>query len=76
MNLTGIVFSAGFAAVTVMSCASSAPPMSVKMVHPETRQTLTCAARDQSGRSDKSLLASAVAACVNNLKTRGFVVEN
>jgi hypothetical protein len=49
--------------------------MSVKMVHPETRQTLTCSARDQLGRADTAMLANAVESCVKSLKARGFVEE-
>ena len=72
---TCVVFALSFA-IAAMSCSSGQTPMSVKMVNPETHQTLTCSARDQLGRSDTALLAGAVESCVKNLKARGFVVEN
>ena len=70
-----VVVALSFAVVTMVSCTPAAQPMSVKMVHPDTHQTLTCSASDQLGRSDTALLARAVESCVNSLKARGFVVE-
>ena len=70
---TGMIASTALVAI---GCSSGQTPLSVKMVHPETKQTLTCSARDPLGRSDVSLLSGAVESCVRNLKSRGFVVEN
>jgi hypothetical protein len=56
-----------------IGCSSGQTPMSVTMVHPGTKQTLTCSARDQLGRTDASLLAAAVESCAKNLEAAGFV---
>lgn len=59
-----------------IGCSAAPKPMSVKMVHPESKQTLTCSARDQLGRADNALLASAVESCVKSLQARGFVIQD
>jgi hypothetical protein len=43
------------------------------MEHPETKQKLTCAAKDQLARSDATLLAGAVESCARSLEARGFI---
>jgi hypothetical protein len=56
-------------------CSSGQSPMVIHMYNPKTHQALTCSARDQTGRSDSSMLASTVESCAKNLEARGFVRE-
>ena len=56
------------------ACGAAGPgPLSITLEHPETKQTLVCAAKDQLGRSDPETLAGAVENCARTLETRGFV---
>ena len=57
----------------VHGCGSGAAPLSIEMYNPETKQTLTCAARDITARSDTEVLAGAVESCARQLESRGFV---
>ena len=59
----------------IFGCASGPPPLLIKMHNPETDQTLTCNASDRMGRTDPTVLASAVESCAQQLETRGFVRE-
>jgi len=59
----------------IFGCAAGAPPLLIKMHNPETDQTLTCNASDRMGRTDPTVLASAVESCAQQLETRGFVRE-
>jgi hypothetical protein len=43
------------------------------MYHPETKQTLTCAARDQASNSHTPALTAAVETCAKQLEAGGFV---
>jgi len=54
-------------------CGSTAAPLSIEMYNPETKQTLTCAARDQLSQTDPEVLAGAVESCAQQLESRGFV---
>jgi hypothetical protein len=56
-----------------LGCSSAPAPLSITMEHPETKQKLTCAAKDQLARADASLLASAVESCARSLEARGFI---
>ena len=57
---------------TLAACTSAQPPMAIKMYNPETKQTLDCAARSQSGEYSP-LLANAAEACARQLEAKGFV---
>ena len=57
------------------ACSSASPRLSIKMYHPETKQTLTCAASDQLSQANSSALASAVETCARHLEGQGFVRE-
>jgi hypothetical protein len=59
-------------AFAIWGCSSSAP-LSITMEHPETKQTLVCAAKNQLARTDTGVLANAVESCARNLESRGFV---
>lgn len=59
-----------------LGCGSSERPLSIRMYNPKTFQELTCAARDQTQRSDASLLAGAVENCAKTLEAQGFVRQN
>jgi len=59
-------------AFALSACSSAQPPMAIKMYHPETNQTLDCAARSQSGEYSP-VLANAAEACARQLEARGFV---
>ncbi len=56
-----------------LGCSSVPAPLSITMEHPETKQKLTCAAKDQLARSDATLLAGAVESCARSLEARGFI---
>ena len=58
---------------TAIGCSSGPAPLSIKMHNPKTDQSLTCAARDQRGDTDVSMLAGAVESCARSLEARGFV---
>lgn len=58
---------------TAIGCSSGPAPLSIKMHNPKTDQSLTCAARDQRGDTDVSMLAGAVENCARSLEARGFV---
>ena len=55
------------------ACSSGPGPLSIKMYNPKTDQTLDCAARDQTGRTDTSILAATVESCAQGLESRGFI---
>jgi hypothetical protein len=57
----------------VHGCSSTAAPLSIQMYNPETKQTLTCAARDVTARADTAVLTRAVESCARELESRGFV---
>lgn len=59
-------------AFTLSACASAQPPMAIKMYHPETKQTLDCAARSQSGEYSP-VLANMAEGCARQLESKGFV---
>jgi hypothetical protein len=61
------------ASINSFGCSSRAAPLTITMYHPETQQTLSCAARDELARSDPKVLAGAVESCAKNLEARGFV---
>ena len=60
-------------ALCFQGCSSAPAPLTITMQHPETKQTLTCTAKDQFARADTAMLASAVESCAKGLETRGFV---
>jgi hypothetical protein len=62
-------------ALMLNACSSAAPPLVIKMYHPETKQSLTCAAKDELTQANSSALASAVETCARHLETQGFVRE-
>ena len=63
-------------ATIIAACSSAPPPLVIKMYHPETKQSLTCAAKDQpSMASNSPALASAVETCARHLEAQGFVRE-
>ena len=70
---TTVVFAA--VAIFFSGCSSGPAPLAIKMVNPETKQTLDCHAKDPTGRTDRELLASAVENCARQLEARGFVRE-
>ena len=59
----------------IFGCASGSQPLFIKMHNPETDQTLTCNASDRMGRTDPTVLATAVESCAKQLEARGFVRE-
>jgi hypothetical protein len=65
-----VLLAACYAAL--LGCSSAPAPLSITMEHPETKQKLTCAAKDQLARAEASLLASAVESCARSLEARGF----
>jgi hypothetical protein len=65
----------GSALLLLSSCSAGSAPLSIKMVNPETNQTLACSARDESSRADPAVLAAAVETCARQLEANGFVRE-
>jgi hypothetical protein len=59
----------------LVACSSAAPPLSIKMYHPETRQALTCAASDQPSQGNSPALSAAVETCAKQLEAQGFIRE-
>jgi hypothetical protein len=64
---------ASLIAAAAIGCSSAEAPLSIRMYNPKTFQELTCSARDQTHRSDSSLLAGAVENCARTLEAQGFV---
>lgn len=62
-------------ALALTACSSGSSPLVIKLYHPETKQSLTCAAKDELTQSNSSVLASAVETCARHLETQGFVRE-
>jgi hypothetical protein len=62
-------------AALMLNACSSSPPLVIKMYHPETKQSLTCAAKDELTQASSSALASAVETCARHLEGQGFVRE-
>ena len=61
------------AALGIAACSSAPAPLSIVVEHPETKHTLTCAAKDKLGRTDQSVLAGVVENCARTLEARGYV---
>jgi hypothetical protein len=61
------------AALAIAACSSAPAPLSIVLEHPETKHTLTCAAKDKLGRTDESVLAGVVENCARTLEARGYV---
>jgi hypothetical protein len=59
--------------IILAGCGASSTPLSIEMYNPETKQTLTCTARDQLGWADTSVLGAVVEGCAKQLEARGFV---
>jgi hypothetical protein len=59
--------------LVLYGCGSATAPLSIEMYNPETKQTLTCAARDQLAQAERAVLAAAVESCAKQLESRGFV---
>ena len=59
-------------AFALSACTSAQAPMTIKMYHPETKQTLDCAARSTSGEYSP-LLANMAESCARQLESKGFV---
>ncbi len=57
------------------ACSSGPAPLAIKLVNPQTKQTLDCHAQDPTGRTDREILASAVENCARQLEAHGFVRE-
>ena len=68
-----LVFLCFAGAFSFLSCSNQPAPLSVKLEHPETGHSLTCAAKDQLGRTDNSMLARTVESCARALEQRGYV---
>lgn len=66
---------ASLLAGTAIGCSSAEPPLSIHMYHPKTHQALTCSARDQLSRSNRTVLAGAVESCAKTLEAQGFLRE-
>jgi hypothetical protein len=54
-------------------CGWGTAPLSIELYNPETKQVLTCAARDEFAKTDSTVLATAVESCAKQLEARGFV---
>ena len=61
--------------ITLAGCAAKEAPLAIRLYNPNTRQTLHCTARDESGQHSE-LLTSAVESCARQLEANGFVREN
>ena len=57
----------------IIACSAGPGPLSIVLEHPETKHTLTCAAKDKLGRTDESVLAGVVENCARTLEARGYV---
>src|SRR5262245_26338072 len=64
-----------FSPLVLSACSSASPALVIKMYHPETKQRLTCAAKDDLKQGNTSALASAVETCARHLEAQGFVRE-
>lgn len=60
-------------ALYLLGCSSAQAPVSITLEHPQTKHSLTCAAKDKLGRTDESMLASAVENCARTLEARGYI---
>ena len=60
--------------LSLAACSSAPPSMAIRMYHPETKQTLYCSARSNSGEYS-AVLAEAAETCARQLEIKGFVRE-